>query len=767
MLNKELDLLKEALTLTESAMTRDHVIEKLKDVSIETRELIENCDRANKEKELFENKTKELKDLNDSLLAENRNLQSELETRNVEMESLRRKLEMFNTQSAPSQEKYFWLDDISIANIELQNIEEQIKTIIVNLQNCEAKKRNLEMEIGLVRSQNESLRELSTKKDELIAKQKSDFLEMKATLDEYGSEILRLKEKLAAVDVAEFMHFKRSLMRFGSFENIESLLSKLLVLQEIEEFFDKNLSPHVEPRNNHESDLNGSIVTDKKQDTINKIKNYLEKALSAIEKLNDKMIRLRNEYESKLHAKSSEISTLREVLSNAILYNKILEQTLQQYKDNVQLDKTIGNETDELLIVNETLLDGFDTLKQLYRVSEQSNSFLYAKSEQLKFFTKLIELYVRRSLEESEQPKVATYKTKIAELFLLMRDIFNEISMNEPNARKLIECQQVIEKCEKSLITKDYLKNTVENMSQEVKRLTSKVEYEMAEKIREIEALKGEVDNVKTDNRELVNKIKNCNREIVSLSTENYELNEKLESLVQIKNRCENLEQELERVKERMSDDGFSRPPSECTSLQMKNLKEICSSLKIENTHLRRAVEMYIADSHGVLSEARNLLCTCFAESANRSENFVQPQRNCCDISNDGVNPQEKASETSARELEAGLISLRDTCSVLKKENEDLKAGITTFMKLTSNDVIPGLHSTFTQLLKNIDSSAKHKDDYKNSISITVENIASTSQEVKHLNQSVRSSYEEMAHGFSKQLQTVIYEIQVRLRKMR
>ena len=347
-----------------------------------------------------------------------------------------------------------------------------------------------------------------------------------------------------------------------------------------------------------------------------------------------------------------------------------------------------------------------------------------------------------------------------------MRNIFDEIGQHKPNEETLVECQRVIEKFEKSLTTKTYLKDTVENISQEVKRLSIKVEHEMAEKIREIETLKEEVDNGKAGNRELVTKIKNCHREIISLSTENYELKEQLESSIQVP---ESSKQELEKVNESLFE-------------KIKSFEQICSSMKIENESLRLVIETNIKENGRLLSGAFETLRVLSDVLPEQNENFVHTLEKVCDINGSQINPEqsivevqnetnersslladdtEKDSRCSRETLGASLTLLKNHCSDLRKGNQDLKAGLTTFMKLTSNSLMPEIHSSVTQLLKTIEESVKHETACENNISESLINIAVIFGDIIHSSKSLRSTVEAMAIDFAEKFQTFMCEIEV------
>ncbi len=754
-LKKEIQSLKEEnknlrSNVLESYVTRDDVIEKLKNVSLETRELIDSCEKATEEAKVFRVKSEELEVELDrikyhhlNIQTENKNLKYELEERDAEIACLRNKLRVCNAENTTNS----WENDVHVANDVLREVEGRFKTAIERSKKSENEARMLEEEMQFLKSSNEVLRNQNAAKEDIIAKQNKDFVQLQATVDEYYSEISRLDAELKCchervsnlnesveminsenVDLEAYTSFKRSLVKFGSVENIENLLSKLLVLQEIEQFFEKKLSPHVDGAAQEQN--SDPIVTNCKQNTINKIKSYLEKALVTIEKLNDKMLRLRTEYESKLRmksadyenklrAKSAEIATLREVLSNATLYNKILEQALQQCKDNVQLDKNIETKTDELLTVNETLLDRFE---ELYRDSEKCNNFLLAKWKQLEQCHRILKLSVQKSTANDE---------KLTGLVACIDEIFEEVNATEHDRQLSEESRQLLNICEKKLVTKDYLKNTVEMMSQEVKRLTSKVEHEMAEKIREVELLKGEVENVRADNGELVNKIKNCNREIVSLSTENYDLKEKLENSSKVEDECAKLRKEL---------DFLMRSGEEEVKTDNSNLHSLLKYIKI------------------LRNEQKNLRSFFLDFNRQMMTDFVL------------LRQEEETRNSVADDIKTKLRSFMDTCHDLRRQHElvkelNLKTAVEDVISATKhnlNEKLRVINDNFNKLVENCNKVVETHNNYKNNFSSSVCSVNSSIQDVKLLNSSLHSFVEELAVDFEKFLQPLGVEIQVR-----
>lgn len=794
----------------ESNFARDNVIEKLKDVSLETRELIDNCEKASEESKLFqirseelEKSLKKLQERNEYLQNENKNLRNELESQNTDILSFQNKLVTHmngkNTMDVKD------LENNKGSSI-LQSIYYQIKIIIDELNSSEAAMKSLNEEVKHLKCNNNILQEQNINKDNIISKQNKDFLKVKATVDDYHSEILKLDSELKDchkrvfaltenleimnsenMNLVQYTNFRRCLKKFGNIENVENLLCKLEVLQEIELFFEKKLTPHINSSDN-ELPIADPTVTDLKENTINKIKSYLEKALITIEKLNDKMLRLRVEYENKLRTKNAEISTLREVLSNATLYNKLLEQTLEQCKDNIQLDKTIENKTDELLTTNETLLDGFDELKLLHNTSQKCSNFLFAKIKQLEIFHKLLELSVNKWIKNDKSEKI-NLEQKIKGLFFLISEIFEEVKLNENNEQFSAECQRLLSKCENNLITKDYLKSSVESMSQEVKRLTNKVEHEMFEKIREIELLKGEMDNIKTDNYELVNKVKNCNREIVFLSSENYDLSEKLENIVNIGNNYEILNQELESLKNKIAQYNNENIKSDCSEMLMEEIRsanKLCVQLKNEHINLKESVisfsEKMVKDFDIIektfemknVKEERLILKTLMVNcrKINDDHQILKNDFNHFkeEIQNEFVSLKsvyENIECSKSKEnTKIQLKNLMDICRDIRKEHNSFKEinfktmldDMILLTKTNFDEKLKIINSDFNELIRNLNNSVNCRE---NILSCT-NHVASTLQDIKSLNNSIHSLLVEQKLEYTKFFDTLLIDIQVK-----
>lgn len=800
----------------ESNKARDNVIRKLKDVSLETRELIDNCEKATEETKLFQIQAEQLdeklnilKQQNVSLETENRNLQSQLEKCTVEILSLQNKLSFCNSEGNIYVND-LWQNDVLIANNGLREIEQQIKIIIENLNHSEMEKRMLSEEIEHLKYNNNYLQNQNVMKDDIIRKQNQDFFKVKTIVDEYHSEILRLDSELKDchgrvsvlnknleminsdnLDITEFAYFKRLIMKFGNCETLESLFLKLQVLYEIEQFFDKNVSPHLEPfdRNIHEVESLPS-----KQDAINRIKNYLEKAFAIIENLNDKMVRLRAEYESKLSVKNAEVLTLREVISNTTLYNKILEQTLQYHKNNVQLDQTIDSDTDKLLIANETLLDGFETIKHLYRISQRYVSFLTAKTKQLKLFYNLLKILIRKECDDkcemfSELENEQNIHRKTKNILFLMGEIFEEMIDNESGGQRLLDSQELVDKCDVNVIVKDNLKNIVEKMSQEVKRLTKKVEHEIAEKMREIELLKNEMENIKTDNRELVSKIKNCNREIISLSTENYDLNEKLECLRKTENQHEIFENELEsqNVREEMFINCLNDKKGEACSSQtviqgLQDTSQLCLLLKTENAMLKQSVITFSEEFISALLQSKEHLQYLEKSRETEKKIIVDLQKTCLDLGTTQNNLKHfvvefqqtvlnsllalkeplncRNSLVAEKNSEVGLKSLMITCSNIRKSNEELKENVMCSTKAVSI-MLPHLHSVVEKTIRDLYSVVKEHEDGKSKITRGVTDMLGILRDINKSLIEFRSVFENLNAELSNNLQLVATEVQV------
>lgn len=820
-IRNELQVLKEQNknlrdSAVESNKARDSVIRKLKDVSLETRELIDNCEKATEETKLFriraeqlDEKLSILKQQNVSLQTENKNLQSQLEKCTVEILSLQNKLSFCNSEGSIYVND-LWQNDVLIANNKLREIEKQIKRIIENLNHSEIEKRRLREEIEHLKYNNNYLRNQNVMKDDIIKKQNQDFFKVKSVVDEYHSEILRLDSELKdchervstlnknleminsdKLDIAEFAYFKRLILKFGNRETLESLFLKLQVLYEIEQFFDKNVSPHLEALgcNIHETESLPS-----KEDAINKIKNYLEKAFAIIENLNDKMVRLRAEYESKLSVKNAEVLTLREVISNTTLYNKILEQTLQYHKNNVQLDQTIDSDTDKLLIANETLLDGFETIKHLYRISQQYVSFLTAKTKQLKLFYNLLKILISKECDDkcemfSELESEQNIHRKTKKILFLMGEIFEEMIDNESRSQRLLNSQELVDKCDVNIIVKDNLKNIVEKMSQEVKRLTNKVEHEIAEKMREIESLKNEMENIKTDNRELVSKIKNCNREIISLSTENYDLNEKLECLMKTENQHDISENklQLQNFNEEMFINTLNAKKIEACSNQtviqgLQDTSQLCLLIKTENTMLKQTVITFSEEFISALQQSKEHLQYLVKSRETEKRVIVDLQKTCSDLGTTQNNLKYFVLDfqqtvlhsllalkeslscrnflVAEKNSEVDLKSLMITCSNIRKSNEELKENVMSSTKAMSV-MLPHLHSVAEKTIRDLCSLVKEHEDGKSKITRGVTDMLSILRDINKSLREFRSVFEDLKAELSNNLQLVATEVQV------
>lgn len=596
-------------SLKEMNSTRDDVVEKLKQVSFETRELIENCERASEETKIFKRKSEvsevELRNTmtrNESLLQENESLRSKIQDLVLEMKSLVT-AGVNNDYEAPT------VDD---------PVSELIRReLIFSKQNCE------------------KLRVELREKDNIIIKQSADFVDMKKRVDECHAEIVRLDAELKDcrarvsslntnleminaenLDLAEYTNFKRWHQKYAQKENIDELFSKLEGLHEIDELFDQKLAAHLDYL-----DAEHTIIeADANVNAIHRIKYYLERALFAIEKLTAKNLSLAVEHQSEILTKNEEIAKVKEILSHMTLYNEILEQTLKQCRENSKIDQFVEEKTDELITANKALLDNFEELRTLYRISHSCNGGLFAKYCQLNLCYKILKINLAKipptecgeNANDEKTLPVASVLSNSSNALCLMNELFQEISEQYADFDGRTEdAQSIFNDYEVNLATKDYLRNTVDDMTQEVKRLTCRVEEEMAQKIREIESLRNEIDSMKIDNRELVNKIKNCNREIISLSTDNYDLNEKLTVLSEIEENWRDLKSELIRVQSKVNEyethSAHSDPKSSC----VENIKQVhrrCCELKENYSALRNDIFLLQENNNAMIGELKEHL---------------------------------------------------------------------------------------------------------------------------------------------------------------
>lgn len=834
MFKEEIKLLKEENKSLKQSVddcneARDNVIEKLKEVSIETRELIDNCEKSAEESKIFkikcddlEEELAKLKQVNENAELKCRSLQSELHQRDVEIDSLNEKVSSHSRELIADDILRSWRNDIPDANYSLKTIEIQLKKLIDRLIESETLKKQLKDEVDTLKRDNNIFREQNTMKDDIISKQNQDFIKVKSTVDEYYSEIMRLDSELKDchkrvsalnenlemmnsenIDIAEYTLFKRSLQKFGSLEKIENLLTKLQVLQEIEQFFENKLSPHVDPSMRDSDDFD-PIVSCSKENTINKMKNYLEKALVTIEKLNDKMLRLRNEYEVKLRAKNAEISTLRDLTLSATMYNRILERSLQQFRDNIQLDSTIENKTNELLSVNATLIDSFEELKQVYQTNDRCNCFLFAKLKQLKLFCKILQLSINKKIGPGIQ-----FDMDFDGLFFGINEIFEEVEANEFRYKLSQGSETLMSLCERKVTTNHYLKNMVENMSLEVKRLTSKVELEMTEKIQEIEMLKGEVDTVKTDNCDLVSKIKNCNREIVSLSTDNYDLNEKLENLIKVEQECESLKQELAFLREKSKTlENVANIEEECESLKQdlansreisenisdvanydfdlgektSSLFSICQHLKVENNVLRKDVDEFAINFNQALIEISknvaektpkhpdfNSLLDCVKSLRVEQRTLKNLADEMKDKFLEDILLIKIADEKAKRSVQEQLIKLHASCTELRNQTKSMKL---SDFKNTVNDMISvakldfvekfaAINANYNALIADLDKAFRSQTANKDNILLHVSHLKSNLDQMKTLNTSLHMFVEGLPAEFFKYILPLIDDLKV------
>lgn len=833
-MKEEIKLLKEEnkslkQSVNDCNEARDNVIEKLKEVSIETRELIDNCEKSAEESKIFkikcddlEEELAKLKQVNENAEKEYQRLQSELHQRDVEINSLNEKVSSHSRELIADDILKSWNNDIPNANNSLQTIEIQLKKLLDRLNESESLKKQLKEKVDTLKRSNNIFQEQITIKDEIIFKQNQDFVKVKNTVDEYHSEILRLDselkdchERVSAlnenletinsenIDLAEYALFRQSLQKFGTFENIENLLAKLQVLQEIEQFFENKLSPHVDP-SMRDSDNSDPIVTCSKENTINKIKNYLEKALITIEKLNDKMLRLRNEYEVKLRAKNAEISTLRDLMLSATMYNRILERSLQQFRDNIQLDNTIENKTNELLTVNATLIDSFEELKQVYQTNDRCNCFLFAKMKQLKLFYKILQLSIDKKIGPGIQ-----FDKDFDGLFFCINEIFEEVDANEFRYKLSQGSETLMSLCERKVTTNHYLKNMVENMSLEVKRLTSKVELEMTEKIQEIEMLKGEVDTVKIDNCDLVNKIKNCNREIVCLSTDNYDLNEKLENLTKVELECESLKQELAFLREKSEKlQNFAKIEEECETLKQEladfreksenfsdtandnfglaektgSLYSLCLHLKTENDTLRKSMNEFTSSFNNAIVEISNSAIETtskhpdFSNLLNNVNSLRVEQQILKNLADDMKEKLQKdilqlknADEKTKRSVQEELIKMHASCRELRDQTESIK--LSDFTKSLNDTIsmaksdfvekVSSINANYDSLIADLDETSRNQMACKKNILLHGSHLKSNLDQLRTLNTSLHMFVEELPSEFSKCILPLIDELKV------
>lgn len=806
---------------------RDNVIEKLKEVSIETRELIDNCEKSAEESKILKIKCDELEEelaklkrMNENTERKCRGLESQLHQRDVEINFLNEKVSSHSRELISDDILKSWSDDIPKANNSLQTIEIQLKKLIDRLNENESSKKQLKDEVDSLKRSNDIFQEQNITKDEIISKQNRDFEELKCRLDEYYSEILRLDSELKDchkrvtalngnletinsenIDLTAHALFKRSLQKFGSLENIENLLAKLQVLQEIELFFENKLAPHVDP-STRDSDDSDPIVTCSKENTINKIKNYLEKALVTIEKLNDKMLRLRNEYEVKLRAKNAEISTLRDLMLSATMYNRILERSLQQFRDNIQLDNTIENKTNELLTVNATLIDSFEELKQVYQTNDRCNCFLFAKMKQLKLFCKILQLSIDKKIGPGQFEGFDG-------LFSCINEVFEEVDANEFRYKLSQGSETLMNLCERKVTTNHYLKNMVENMSLEVKRLTSKVELEMTEKIQEIEMLKGEVDTVKMDNCDLVSKIKNCNREIVCLSTDNYDLNEKLENLTKVELECETLKQELAFLREKSEKlQNFAKIEEEYESLKQEladfreksenggnaanynlnlvektgSLYNLCQHLKRENDTLRNSMNEFTASFKNAVIE----ISKSVSEATSKQPDFSnllssvsslraeqQTLKNLADDMKEklqkDISVLKNADEKAKRSVQEELINLHASCKELRDQTKsisvsDFKSSLDDMISVAKSEFVEkvsSINENYNSLIADLNEASKSQTVCKENTLMHASHLKSNLDQIKTLNTSLRTFVQELPAEFSKCILPLIDELKV------
>ncbi|XP_065215211.1 GRIP and coiled-coil domain-containing protein 2-like [Planococcus citri] len=787
-------------------LDRADAVDTLMHLSIETRELIENCEKATEETKLYKSKSEILEE-------EVRRISQENETLKRENQNLRDKLKKNSSDGE------CWISIVKNANQELNNVTPKVSQIFEKLRTRENAQIQLERELFALKEENAKLLVVIEEKNELAGKQNADFLNIQKMVNDYQLEVARLDTELRHchsrvstlnenlelinaenLDLAEYTNFKCLLKKFGANEDVNEVFVKLQSLYEIEELFDKKLSPHISTLTSDQT-VSNLIECDQNSNIVTKVKNYLEKALNVIEKLNENHIRSSNEYETVIQTKDDEIAKLKELSCHLGLYNEIMEKTLKQCRDNAKMDRFVEERTSRLIDANKTLHDNFEQLTRIYKYCYRYNDQLFAKFNQLRSWYRILKIRVNKitSVSDSNAESSAQTLPPLSDFFEMMDELFGEIDVKRVDFDKQTEdSNQIFENYEASLAANDHLKNTVDNMTMEVKRLTCQVEQQMSEKIREIESLKSEVDSVKTDNHQLANKIKNCNNEIILLSTENYDLNEKLSIVSRIENDYEALKSELQSTKGKL-DQRENHPSTAIANVdKVFQLRDSCAELKRKNVDLKEDVSSFTSTFDVLLQRTVQLVNSTNASNSNdlnkqkrRTADLNALQIKCSQFKHENQNLKltvesirrqmhdeissmqnnlhnALVSSTQDNVQPSNIVGLLNSCRDLKQFNQQIKnedffssaIDMVENAKGTLSNKLEKVSQDLNHLQSNLNATVDAKNQYKESVCVHLQSISKIVQDLRALREVLSNLVKTLVADFAQFNSTMRRNIQ-------